>query len=210
MGEGPSNRPLNRRSDRAGAPVLPPHQITELLKAWSRGDQAALHELTPLVYRELYRCAHHHLGRERDGHPLETAALVNELYLRLVDLSSISWRDRAHFLAMSSRLLRRVLVDAARADRSLKRGGRAAHIDFDSQLLVSREPRRDLLALDDALNDLALLDPRKSDVVELRFFGGLTVQETADVLAVSPETIKRDWRLAKAWLRREMKRGIKP
>jgi RNA polymerase sigma factor (TIGR02999 family) len=166
--------------------------------------------LTPLVYRELYRRAHHQLARERDGHPLETAALVNELYLRLVDLSSISWRDRAHFFAMSSRLLRRVLVDAARADRSLKRGGRSAHIDFDSQLLVSREPRRDLLALDDALNHLALLDRRKSDVVELRFFGGLTVEETANVLAVSPETIKRDWRLAKAWLCREMKRGVKP
>jgi RNA polymerase sigma factor (TIGR02999 family) len=189
---------------------LPPQQITELLNAWSHGDQAALHELTPLVYRELYRLAHHQLARERDGHPLETAALVNELYLRLVDLNSISWRDRAHFFAMSSRLLRRVLVDAARADRSLKRGGRSAHIDFDSQLLVSREPRRDLLALDDALNQLALLDRRKRDVVELRFFGGLTVEETANVLAVSPETIKRDWRLAKAWLRREMKRGVKP
>lgn len=207
MGECPSNRPANvHGAAPSGEPALPRHQITELLKAWTGGDEAALQQLTPLVYTELYRRAHGYLRREREGHPLETAALVNELYVRLVDLRRVSWRDRAHFFAVSSRLLRRVLVDVARADRSLKRGGRSPHIDFDSQLIL-REPRRDLVALDDALNALASCDRRKSDVVELRFFGGLTVEETAEALKVSPETIKRDWRLAKAWLLRELKRG---
>ncbi len=206
MAEVPANRV---DSDRPPAAALSPPDITELLKAWSGGDEEALHKLTPLVYRELHRRAHRHMAREAAGHALETTALVNELYVRLVDLRRVSWRDRAHFFAMSSKLIRRVLIDAARANRSLKRGGRSPRVDLDldAALVVSPERRRDLVALDDALNGLASLDRRKSDVVELRFFGGLTVEETAEVLKVSPETVKRDWRLAKVWLLRELKRG---
>ena len=145
------------------------------------------------------------MAREHPGHTLQTTALVNEIYVRLVDLHGVSWRDRAHFFAMSSRLIRRVLIDAARARASLKRGGGSPHVMLDEELLVSREPRADLVALDDALNALAAIDQRKSQVVELRFFGGLGVDETAEVLKVSPETVKRDWKLAKAWLLRELK-----
>ena len=181
------------------------HDVTQLLRAWSDGDQQALEELTPLVYQELYRRAHWHMAREHPGHTLQTTALVNEIYMRLVDLHGVSWRDRAHFFAMSSRLIRRVLIDAARARASLKRGGGSPHVMLDEELLVSREPRADLVALDDALNALAAIDQRKSQVVELRFFGGLGVDETAEVLKVSPETVKRDWKLAKAWLLRELK-----
>jgi RNA polymerase sigma factor (TIGR02999 family) len=183
------------------------HEVTQLLRAWSEGDQDALDKLTPLVYRELYRRAHWYLAREGVGHTLETAALVNEIYVRMVDLRGVSWRDRAHFFAISSRLVRRVLIDAARARRSLKRGGEAPHLEFDEALMVCHEPRADLVALDDALTALAAIDPRKSQVVELRFFGGLGVEEVAEVLKVSPETVKRDWKLAKAWLRRELRHG---
>jgi RNA polymerase sigma factor (TIGR02999 family) len=186
------------------------HDVTLLLKAWGEGDQKALEKLTPLVYQELHRAAHRHLARERLGHTLQTTELVNEAYVRLVNVRGVSWQDRAHFFAMSSRLIRRVLTDAARSKRSFKRGGNSRHVVFDEALLVSQEPRADLIALDDALNDLAAIDPRKSEVVELRFFGGLSVEETAEVLKVSPETIKRDWRLAKAWLVRELRREHAP
>lgn len=181
------------------------HDVTQLLRAWSEGDQDALEKLTPLVYRELYRRAHWYMAREHAGHTLQTTALVNEIYVRMVDLRGVSWRDRAHFFAISSRLIRRVLIDAARAKRSLKRGGDSPHVVFDDELIVSHEPRADLVALDDALTALAAVDQRKSQVVELRFFGGLGVEETAEVLKVSPDTVKRDWKLAKAWLRRELR-----
>ena len=193
----------NGPGDEGGAQ---PHDVTQLLRAWSDGDQQALEKLTPLVYQELYRRAHWHMARERVGHTLQTTALVNEIYVRMVDLRSVSWRDRAHFFAVSSRLVRRVLIDAARAKGSLKRGGDFPHVALD-EALVFREPRADLVALDDALNALAAIDPRKGQVVELRFFGGLEIAETAEVLQVSSETVKRDWKLAKAWLHRELKQG---
>jgi RNA polymerase sigma factor (TIGR02999 family) len=180
--------------------------VTQLLRAWSEGDQQALERLTPLVYEELHRRAHRHMAQERSGQTLQTTALVNEIYVQLIDLRGVSWRDRAHFFALSSRLIRRVLVDAARSKASLKRGARSPHVTLDENLLVSTEPRADLVALDDALTALAAIDQRKSQVVELRFFGGLGIDETAEVLKVSPETIKRDWKLAKAWLRRELRR----
>ena len=179
--------------------------VTQLLRAWSEGDSEALATLTPLVYEELHRRAHWHMARERPGQTLQTTALVNEAYVRLIDLRDVSWRDRAHFFALASRMIRRVLIDAARARISAKRGGGAPEAPFDELLMVSREPPADILALDDALNALTTLDQRKAQVVELRFFGGLTVEETADVLHVSCETVKRDWKLAKAWLRRELK-----
>jgi RNA polymerase sigma factor (TIGR02999 family) len=184
----------------------PPRQqdVTQLLRAWSEGDSGALQQLTPLVYEELYRRAHWHMARENPGHTLQATALVNEIYVRMVDLRGVSWRDRAHFFAISSRLIRQVLIDAARARHTQKRGGHSPHVEVDESLLVSTEPRADLIALDDALSVLATIDPRKSQVVELRFFGGLDIEETAEVLHVSPETVKRDWKLAKAWLRREL------
>lgn len=182
-----------------------PQDITRLLRAWSAGDAEALEQLTPLVYQELHRRAHWHMARERAGQTLQTTALVNEAYVRLVDLRDVSWHDRAHFFALASRLIRRVLVDAARARASLKRGGGAEQTTFDELLVAAGERRADLLELDDALLALAAFDERKSQVVELRFFGGLTVEETADVLHVSGETVKRDWKLAKAWLRRQLK-----
>jgi RNA polymerase sigma factor (TIGR02999 family) len=181
--------------------------VTQLLRAWSEGDQQALEKLTPLVYQELHRRAHRHMARERSGQTLQTTALVNEVYVQLIDLRGVSWRDRAHFFALSSRVIRRVLIDAARSKGSLKRGGGSPHVVLDENLLVSTEPRADIIALDDALTALAAIDQRKSQVVELRFFGGLGIQEAAEVLKVSPETIKRDWKLAKAWLRRELRRS---
>jgi RNA polymerase sigma factor (TIGR02999 family) len=179
-------------------------EVTRLLKAWSGGDSQALERLTPLVYQELCRRAHWHMSRERAGHTLQTTALVNELYVRMVDLRDVSWRDRAHFFAMSSRLIRRVLIDAARTRGAIKRGAAAPHVTLD-EAHVSTERAVELIALDDALTALAAVDDRKRQVVELRFFGGLGVEETAEVLKVSPETVKRDWKLAKAWLRREMR-----
>jgi RNA polymerase sigma factor (TIGR02999 family) len=180
--------------------------VTRLLRAWSGGDPSALNALTPLVYEELHRRAHLLMRRENPGHTLQTTALVNEAYLRLVDLRQVSWRDRAHFFALASRVIRHVLVDAARSRRSLKRGADQPPVAIDQDLLVSVTPPADILALDDALRALAAVDDRKKQVVELRFFGGLTVEETAEVLGVSPETVKRDWKLAKAWLRRELRR----
>jgi RNA polymerase sigma factor (TIGR02999 family) len=180
--------------------------VTRLLRAWSGGDADALNALTPLVYDELHRRAHLLMRREHPGHTLQTTALVNEAYLRLVDLRQVSWRDRAHFFALASRVIRHVLVDAARSRRSLKRGADQSPAPIDEDLLVSLTPPADILALDDALRALAAVDDRKNQVVELRFFGGLTVEEAAEVLGVSPETVKRDWKLARAWLRRELRR----
>ena len=180
------------------------HEVTQLLRAWSGGDQEALEKLTPLVYEELHRAAHGYMVQERPGHTLQTTALINEVYLRLVDVREVSWQDRTHFLAVCARLMRRVLTDFARSRGYLKRGGDSPRVALDEALLVSREPPADLLALDDALNALAAFDPRKSEVVELRFFGGLSVEEMAAVLKVSTETVKRDWKLARVWLLEEM------
>jgi len=176
------------------------HDVTQLLKAWSAGDEAALDKLVPLVYRELHRAARRYMAGERSEHTLQTTALINEAYLRLVDFQHISWRNRAQFFGICAQLMRRILVDFARARGSQKRGGDGSHLPLDETLIVSSEPRADLIALDDALKNLAAFDERKSRVIELRFFGGLSVQETAEVLRVSPETVKRDWRLAKVWL----------
>jgi RNA polymerase sigma factor (TIGR02999 family) len=181
-----------------------PMQITQLLLAWGKGEQSALEQLTPLVYDELHRLAHRYMGRERPGHTLQTSALVNEVYLRLVDSSHVRWQDRAHFFAVSAQLMRRILVDFARSRHNLKRGGDARQVSLDEALLVSHESSPDLVALDDALKTLASLDARQSQVVELRFFGGLSVEESAEVLRVSEGTVRRDWSLARAWLHREL------
>jgi RNA polymerase sigma factor (TIGR02999 family) len=189
---------------RTDDPSPPGQDITQLLRAWGEGDSGALAALTPLVYQELYRRAQWHMARENPGHTLQATALVNEIYVRMVDVRGVSWRDRAHFFAVSSRLIRQILIDAARSRNAQKRGGQSPHVPIDESLLVSEEPPADLIALDDALTALAAFDHRKSQVVELRFFGGLEIEETAEVLGVSPETVKRDWKLAKAWLRREL------
>jgi RNA polymerase sigma factor (TIGR02999 family) len=180
------------------------HEVTQLLRAWSEGDHEALDKLTPLVYEELHRAAHRYMAQERPGHTLQTTALVNEVYLRLVDIREVTWQDRAHFFAVCARLMRRVLTDFARSRGYLKRGGDSPHVALDQALLVSLEPPADLIALDDGLNALAAFDPRKGEVVELRFFGGLSVDETAEVLKVSPKTVDREWKLARLWLLEEM------
>lgn len=180
--------------------------VTELLLAWGNGDRSALDELMPLVHQELRRLARSQMRGERDNHTLQTTALVNEAFLRLVDLRRIRWQDRAHFLALSAQLMRRVLVDHARSRNYQKRGGGAATMVLDDVIVAAPERGADLVALDEALEDLARVDPRKSRVVELRFFGGLSVEETAEALRVSPETVMRDWRLAKVWLLREISR----
>lgn len=181
--------------------------VTGLLTAWSAGDETALHDLIPLVHAELRNLARRLMRGERDGHTLQTTALVNEAYVRLVDLTRVRWQDRAHFFAMSARLMRRILVDHARSRAYLKRGGRSQRISLDDALLAI-DRGADLVALDDALAALSAIDARKSEVVELRFFGGLTVDETAEALRISPETVQRDWRFAKTWLLREL--GRKP
>jgi RNA polymerase sigma factor (TIGR02999 family) len=181
-----------------------PRDVTQWLQAWSEGDQRALEQLTPLVYNELHRLAHRYMAREGPGHPLQTTALVNEVYLRLVDVSEVSWHDRAHFFAVCAQMMRRTLIDFARARQYQKRSGKAIRVSLDNPLGVASQPAVELMAVDDALNALARLDPRKSQVVELRFFGGLSVEETAEVLKVSRETVLRDWKFARAWLRREL------
>ena len=183
-----------------------PTEVTGLLLKWGQGDEAALERLIPLVHDELRRMARRQMAGERPGHSLQATALVNEAYLRLVDVQHVNWQNRAHFLAMSARLMRRILVDFARSKRYQKRGGGAAKVTFDEELIVTNEQGQDLVALDDALQALAKVDERKSRVIELRFFGGLSVEEAATVLKVSPDTVMRDWRLAKAWLLRELKR----
>jgi RNA polymerase sigma-70 factor, ECF subfamily len=179
-------------------------EITQMLRAWTAGDQQALEKLTPLVHRELHRVARRYMAGERPGHTLQTTALVNEVYLRLVDCGQVNWHDRAHFFAVSAQLMRRILVDFARSRGYQKRGGDAPHISLDDAPSVCNERDPDLLALDDALKALAELDCRKSRVVELRFFGGLNIEETAEILGVSAVTVMRDWRLAKIWLLREL------
>jgi RNA polymerase sigma-70 factor (ECF subfamily) len=180
------------------------HQVTALLRAWTAGDEKALEKLTSLVYAELRRRAHRYMAREAPGHILQTTALINEVYLRVVDLREMMWQDRAHFLAVCAKLMRQILTDLARARLYQKRGHGAVHVSLEQASLASEEPRVDLLALDEALNGLARIDQRKGRVVELRFFGGLSVEETAEVLRVSPETVVRDWKFAKACLHEEL------
>jgi RNA polymerase sigma-70 factor (ECF subfamily) len=181
-----------------------PQDVTSLLRAWSLGDEQALQQLIPVVYEELRRVASRQMAGERASHTLQTTALIHEVYVRLVDVPGASVRNRAHFFAMCARLMRNVLVDFARSRGYQKRGGGAAHVALDEALLVSPAPDPDLVELDEALERLAAVDRRKSQVVELRFFGGLSVEDTAEALDVSPETVMRDWKLAKAWLLREM------
>jgi RNA polymerase sigma factor (TIGR02999 family) len=182
----------------------PSGDITQLLRAWGTGDERALEQLTPLVYAELRKAAKRRVARERDGHTLQATALINEVYLRLVNLDGVGWQDRAHFFAICAQMMRRILTDYARSRGYLKRGGDAQRVTFDEGLMVSADPGVDLVGLEEALQKLAAVDARKSSVVELRFFGGLSIKETAAVLKVSTDTVTRDWNLAKAWLLREM------
>jgi RNA polymerase sigma-70 factor, ECF subfamily len=177
--------------------------VSALLRAWTDGDERALARLTPIVYNELHRLAHHYLKGERPGHSLQTTALVNEAYLRLVDYKRMQWRSRAHFLAVSAQAMRRILVDRARR-RNVKRGANAEHVSLDAEAVICTDRSADFVSLDDALESLAERAPRKAKVVELRFFGGLSVEETAEVLRVSPITVMREWKSAKAWLYREL------
>jgi len=183
-----------------------PHEITELLVAWGGGDESALDRLMPLVYDELRRLAHRYMSRERPGHTLQTTALVNEAYLRLVSWRDVQWQNRAHFFAVSAQMMRRILVDFARDRQYLKRGGGALRVSLADVASLTEQRGADLVALDEALTALAEVDWRKAQVVEMRFFGGLSVEEVAEVLKVSKETVIRDWRLAKVWLLRELGR----
>jgi RNA polymerase sigma-70 factor, ECF subfamily len=179
-------------------------EITGLLRAWSQGDKRALEKLTPYVYKELHRLAHRYMARERRGHMLQTTALINEAYVRLIDSGDMNWESRAQFFGVCAHLMRQILTDFARSRLSKKRGCDLQCVSLDETLEVSLAPRVDLVALDDALDRLAGIDPRKSKVVELRFFGGLTAEEAAAVLNISPDTVLRDWKLAKVWLHREL------
>src|SRR5947209_8421261 len=185
-----------------------PNEVTQLLVAWSNGDQAARDELMPLVYEELHRLAHLYMKQERSGHTLQTSALVNEAFVRLVDQRDVRWQNRAHFFGIAAQIMRRILVDYARNRHYAKRGGSARQVSLNEALIVSEERSAEVVALDDALKRLATMDERKSQIVELRFFGGLSIDETAEVLGVSPGTVMRDWTLAKAWLRKETVRGF--
>lgn len=184
-----------------------PNEVTQLLVAWGHGDQNALDQLMPLVYSELHRLAHRYIRKERPGHTLQTSALLNEAFMRLVDQKDVTWKSRAHFFAIAAQMMRRILVDYARSRRYAKRGGDAQQVTFDEELAVSRQRSADILGLHDALNELATIDERKSKIVELKFFGGLTTEETAEVLGVSPGTVMRDWSLSKAWLRLAMSKS---
>jgi RNA polymerase sigma factor (TIGR02999 family) len=185
----------------------PLHQVTELLEAWGSGDETALQALTPLVEPHLRRVARTYMRRERAGQTLQPTALVNEAYLRLADLGHVHLRDRAHFFTLSARLMRRILVDIARGKGNQKRGGDVRRISFDEGLVVSNPPSADLLAVHEALAAFATVHARKAQIVELRFFGGLSIDETAEALKVSPETVMRDWKFAKVWLARELEKG---
>jgi RNA polymerase sigma factor (TIGR02999 family) len=178
--------------------------ITELLVAWGDGDCAALDKLTPLVYQELHKLAHSHMKRERPGHTIQTSALVNEAFVKLVDQRRVRWQNRAHFFGIASQMMRRILVDYARSRHYAKRGGGAQQVSLDEAMIVSEARAAEVVALDDALSALAEIDQRKSQIVEMRFFGGLSIEQTAEVLGISPGTVMRDWTLAKAWLRREV------
>jgi RNA polymerase sigma-70 factor (ECF subfamily) len=192
-----------QRTAKRGEPAV---DVSTLLRAWSDGDRNALERMTPLVYEELHRLAKHYMRRERPGHSLQTTALVNEAYMRLVDYKRMQWQDRAHFFAVSAQLMRRILVERARR-RNLKRGGGVLHVSLEEAATVGGNRPADLVALDDAMNALARFDPRKVQVVEMRFFGGLSLEETAEVLKISSVTVRRDLRTAKAWLYREITGG---
>ncbi len=189
--------------------VRTPQEVTQLLLAWRDGDAAALDQLMPLVYRELHRLAHHYMLGERRGHLLQTSALVNEAYLQLIDAKGIQWQDRAHFFAISATLMRQILVHFARSRDAQKRGGQYRQVSLEESLIMAPHGDADLLELDDALTALAEIDPRKAKVVELRFFGGLSLEETAEVLKSSVNIVWRDWDMAKSWLYREMRHGAK-
>ena len=184
-------------------------EITHLLLAWGEGDEAAFDKLMPMVYQELRRLAKRYMSRQRPGHTLQTTALVNEAYLRLIDSSRVRWQNRAHFFAVSAQLMRRILVDFARSRNNLKRGGGVQRVTLDNDLQVASERGTDLIALDDALKELASFNQRQSQIVELRYFGGLSEEETAEVLKVSPRTVRRDWSQARAWLYRQLSREEK-
>ena len=181
-----------------------PSGVTLLLRAWAEGDQSALEQLTPIVYKELHSLARRLMSRENEGHTLQATALIHEVYLRLVEFESVRWQDRAHFFAVCSQLMRHILVDFARSRGSLKRGGNGPKLTLEEELIVSADVPTELLDLEEALTKLAQEDPRKSAVVEMKFFGGLRTKEIAEVLKVSPDTVKRDWSMARAWLLREM------
>ena len=189
----------------AGSPEPSSHDVTALLLAWGDGDESALARLIPIVHDELHRIARACMAGEKGDHTLQATALVNEAYLRLLGTQGMNWQNRAHFLAMAARLMRRILVDFARSKQFQKRGGGAMNVSLAADLALSDEPGRDLVALDDALEALAKVDERKSRVIEMRFFGGLSVKETAEALSVSAETVMRDWKLAKAWLLRQLR-----
>jgi RNA polymerase sigma-70 factor (ECF subfamily) len=203
-----ASRKLKQRTQNhtrlAVMPDTSPHQITQLLIEWSNGDRAALDKLMPLVYDELRSLARHYMRQERADHTLQTTALVHEAYVRLIDYRKIRWQRRAHFFAIAAQLMRRILVDYARANGRIKRGGLALRVALDEGAILSEQRSVELIALDDALTKLAALDARKSQVVELRFFGGLNNAEVAEVLSVHPNTVIRDWDFAEAWLRREI------
>jgi RNA polymerase sigma-70 factor (ECF subfamily) len=201
---GAMEKPTLPGDDKAQKPPI--GEVSGLLRAWGDGDRAALDRLTPIVYEELRRLASHYMRGERPGHSLQATALVNEAYMRLVDYKGMQWQNRAHFFAVSSQLMRRILVDHARR-HNLKRGGGVPHVSFEETAEVGGDRAADLVALDDAMEAMARLDPRKVQVVEMRFFGGLSVEETAEVLKVSPVTVMRDWSTAKAWLYRELSSG---
>jgi RNA polymerase sigma factor (TIGR02999 family) len=184
-----------------------PNEVTQLLISWSRGDKAALEQLIPAVHAELHRLARRHMGRENLGHTLQTSALINEAYIKLVDQQGVEWQNRAHFFAVAARVMRHILIDHARSHRYAKRGGGAQKVQLDESAAPGEQRAAELIALDDALNNLRNLDPRKSQIVELRFFGGLSVEEVAEVLKISTATVMREWRSARAWLRREVGGG---
>lgn len=189
--------------------TLSQNQVTQLLLDWGNGDKAALDKLVPVVYQELRRLAAYYMRRERPGHTLQTSALVNEAYMRLVDYSQMRWQSRAHFFAVAAQAMRRILVEHARKRHFAKRGGGAVKVSFDEAAIVSQEQASELVALDDALTSLEAMDQRKARIVELRYIGGLNIEETAEVLAISPATVQREWRAAKAWLYRAIKEGAR-
>ena len=184
-----------------------PEEVSQLLRDWSNGNQAALDKVMPVVYQELRRLAHHYMRKERAGHTLQTTALVNEAYLRLADYKRMRWQSRAHFFAVAAQVMRRILVEQARSKNFAKRGGGAEKISLDETAIVSAGRSAEVIAVDEALSDLESWDPRKGRIVELRFFGGLSIEETAEVLKVSPTTVQREWRSAKAWLYRAISEG---
>jgi RNA polymerase sigma factor (TIGR02999 family) len=188
-------------------PATDNFETTRLLKAWSEGDETALERLVPLVDAEMRRLAHHYMRQERAGHILQTTALVNEAWLRLINWQGVSWQNRAHFIGMAAQLMRRVLVDEARRRRAQRYGGDAVHVSLDKAEGIAHEKGTDLVALDDALSELATFDDRLSKIVELRFFGGLSLEETAEALKISTRAVQREWSLAQAWLYRELSRG---